>query len=431
MREAAATVRKNATSVQPIVAVLRRKCACGTHTPGGGRCDSCAGQAAGLHRQATGAAPGAVPSLVHDVLRAPGNALDAGTRAFFEPRFGRDFGTMRAAAPPSTGLTVIPANDHSEQAADDSAARVMRSAAPDTGHRHDFGDVRIHTDAAASRSALALNARAYTVGNHIVFADGQYDQRSTAGRELLAHELAHVAAPAGNGALSRKTFTTDETGCTAKMTYLVQLLFKDKGSDTWTPARKTSFRSSFKSQIENTFNGNSFAIKPKVSSYDSGVFTTDIKQCPCATQGFKPQVQIDLVPDDKWSVSEDWEIDVAANSAGTFSQSESNTSYGNLSESSNKAWTKKSSAPGVTQVPTVHEFGHSIGLDHPGAGMSASERSPGASEYGHVGKDKQGRDVDGGHDLMGGGMGLRGFYFDAWRDALGKKYGKGCGWDTK
>ncbi|MGW6132001.1 eCIS core domain-containing protein [Cellulomonas sp. NPDC055163] len=57
---------------------------------------------------------------------------------------------------------------------------------------HDFGDVRVHTDDAAHRSAASVQAHAYTVGSDVVFQNGQYDPGSTAGRTMLAHELTHV-----------------------------------------------------------------------------------------------------------------------------------------------------------------------------------------------------------------------------------------------
>ena len=57
---------------------------------------------------------------------------------------------------------------------------------------HDFGDVRVHDDAAAHRSAQAVNAHAYTVGSNVVFQRDQYDPGSDAGRTTLAHELTHV-----------------------------------------------------------------------------------------------------------------------------------------------------------------------------------------------------------------------------------------------
>lgn len=57
---------------------------------------------------------------------------------------------------------------------------------------HDFGDVRVHTDAAASASATSVGAHAYTVGNNVVFQRDAYDPSSQAGRTTLAHELTHV-----------------------------------------------------------------------------------------------------------------------------------------------------------------------------------------------------------------------------------------------
>jgi len=65
---------------------------------------------------------------------------------------------------------------------------------------HDFGSVQIHTGPRASSSADAMNAKAYTVGNHIVFADGRYAPWNAAGRLLLAHELAHAVQQRRGGA---------------------------------------------------------------------------------------------------------------------------------------------------------------------------------------------------------------------------------------
>jgi hypothetical protein len=57
---------------------------------------------------------------------------------------------------------------------------------------HDFSDVRVHDDSAASSSAQAVNAHAYTVGSNVVFQRDQYDPSSAAGKVTLAHELTHV-----------------------------------------------------------------------------------------------------------------------------------------------------------------------------------------------------------------------------------------------
>ncbi len=94
------------------------------------------------------------PSSVGAVLRSPGQPLDAGTRACFEPRFG-----------------------------------------------HDFGKVRVHADSAANQSAQAVDAAAYTVANHIVFGRDAYDPGTSEGSRLLAHELAHVVQQSGSTSL--------------------------------------------------------------------------------------------------------------------------------------------------------------------------------------------------------------------------------------
>jgi hypothetical protein len=57
---------------------------------------------------------------------------------------------------------------------------------------HDFSEVRVHTDASAARSAEAVNALAYTVGQNVVFGAGRYAPLTVAGRRLLAHELMHT-----------------------------------------------------------------------------------------------------------------------------------------------------------------------------------------------------------------------------------------------
>lgn len=57
---------------------------------------------------------------------------------------------------------------------------------------HDFGDVRVHTDAAAHESARSVGAHAYTVGSNVVFQRDAYDPSSQAGRTTIAHELTHV-----------------------------------------------------------------------------------------------------------------------------------------------------------------------------------------------------------------------------------------------
>jgi len=119
---------------RPAFGVLQRKCACGSSGSPEGACEDCKQKEMSLQRRASategpradaGVRPTA-PPIVHEVLRSPGRPLDAATRAFMEPRFG-----------------------------------------------HDFSKVRVHADAEAAASARAVNALAYTVGNHVVFAAGR------------------------------------------------------------------------------------------------------------------------------------------------------------------------------------------------------------------------------------------------------------------
>jgi hypothetical protein len=62
---------------------------------------------------------------------------------------------------------------------------------------HDFSQVRVHTDARAATVAQSLDALAFTVGDDIAFAPGQYRPGSDEGRALLAHELTHTLQQRG------------------------------------------------------------------------------------------------------------------------------------------------------------------------------------------------------------------------------------------
>ena len=91
----------------------------------------------------------AAPTSVDQVLSSPGQPLEAGLQADMSRRFG-----------------------------------------------HDFAQVQVHTGAAAARSASDINARAYTVGKHIVFGAGEFAPHAQQGRRLIAHELTHVVQSA-------------------------------------------------------------------------------------------------------------------------------------------------------------------------------------------------------------------------------------------
>jgi len=57
---------------------------------------------------------------------------------------------------------------------------------------HDFSGVRVHTDSGAAKLSSDLEARAFTIGNDVAFASGEYRPGTLIGDALIAHELAHV-----------------------------------------------------------------------------------------------------------------------------------------------------------------------------------------------------------------------------------------------
>ncbi|HVU55770.1 MAG TPA: DUF4157 domain-containing protein [Puia sp.] len=60
-----------------------------------------------------------------------------------------------------------------------------------------FREVRVHTDKEAQDICESIHALAFAHGYDIYFNQGQYNPNSNVGRELLAHELAHVVQQNG------------------------------------------------------------------------------------------------------------------------------------------------------------------------------------------------------------------------------------------
>ena len=61
----------------------------------------------------------------------------------------------------------------------------------------DLSGVRVHDDANAGELSRSLNARAFTAGRDIFFKAGEYSPGTPDGRQLIAHELAHVVQQDG------------------------------------------------------------------------------------------------------------------------------------------------------------------------------------------------------------------------------------------
>lgn len=118
-------------------APIQRTCACAAGTPCA--CDEPIQRSGGGAHAAAGP-----PSIVRDLLGRTGHALPDAVRAPMEQRY-----------------------------------------------RADFSAVQLHQGADADAAARAIDARAFTSGSHVVLGVG-VDLHTSAGRSVLAHELAHV-----------------------------------------------------------------------------------------------------------------------------------------------------------------------------------------------------------------------------------------------
>jgi len=74
----------------------------------------------------------------------------------------------------------------------------------ESGMGADFSKVRIHADAHAARLSEEIDARAFTLNNHIYFNKGEYAPESYEGKRLLAHELVHTLQQSGASSLVQK-----------------------------------------------------------------------------------------------------------------------------------------------------------------------------------------------------------------------------------
>ena len=103
-----------------------------------------------------------------NAIRGGGKPLAESERAYFEPRFGAD-----------------------------------------------FSQVKVHTGAQAAESTRVMNAHAFTLGQDVVFGEGQYSPQTSSGKKLLAHELSHVMQQEIHGSIRNKLIQREVGGATA------------------------------------------------------------------------------------------------------------------------------------------------------------------------------------------------------------------------
>ncbi|MFZ5447951.1 MAG: eCIS core domain-containing protein [Thermodesulfobacteriota bacterium] len=77
--------------------------------------------------------------------------------------------------------------------------------------RADFGSVRLHTDPRSDELAQEIQAHALTFGHDIFFGAGEYAPQTTTGQRLLAHELAHVLQQS-HGSMAESIQRVEEPG---------------------------------------------------------------------------------------------------------------------------------------------------------------------------------------------------------------------------
>jgi hypothetical protein len=194
MAEPAARSSARAPRWSPVPAMpqLQRKCACGTHAPGGGSCGKCADKKEGLQRKlAIGASNDPLEAeadrIADRVLAAP--SRDEISHA--TPRI------QRFAPQPGAQAEEAPASVHQAIGAPGRPLEAPLRHDMETRFGHDFSQVRVHSGGTAAQSARDVHARAYTVGNDIVFGAGQFAPSNADGMRLLAHELTHVVQQGG------------------------------------------------------------------------------------------------------------------------------------------------------------------------------------------------------------------------------------------
>ncbi|HBB95857.1 MAG TPA: hypothetical protein DC054_10740 [Blastocatellia bacterium] len=115
-----------------------------------------------------------------------------------------------------------------------------------------FGNVRVHTGDSAAQQSASLNARAFTVGDHIFFGKEKYQPQSPSGRELIAHELTHTiqqgaavqrsvdtpATPSDQPQVQRKAAVPNSPGNNAATQQTVSSQVVDISTSVFNPSEK-------------------------------------------------------------------------------------------------------------------------------------------------------------------------------------------------
>jgi Domain of unknown function (DUF4157) len=203
--------------------LLQRQCACGNSAGLTGECATCQTEKLTLQRKqtATQNKVSEVPPIAHEALSlsrvpfiqakltigASDDPLEREADRIADQILAAPAHPEVGSAPPRIQRFTEQANGQTDMTAPASVDSVLSSPGSplelglqqDMGQRfgHDFSRVRVHTDAAAARSARDVNAHAYTAGHHVVFGADRFVPGTREGRRLIAHELTHVVQQLG------------------------------------------------------------------------------------------------------------------------------------------------------------------------------------------------------------------------------------------
>jgi uncharacterized protein DUF4157 len=149
-----------------------------------------------LERQRQPAPAGQVPTVRRDDPEASVARLAS---AIGNRGLSRAIGQMREGEGILPGGLVHPDVEAAIAASSGRGSRLSTGVAEHVGGAYGapLGDVRVHYDDHAAALSRAVSARAFTVGSDIFFGAGEYRPDSAGGRELIAHELAHVVQQRG------------------------------------------------------------------------------------------------------------------------------------------------------------------------------------------------------------------------------------------
>jgi hypothetical protein len=196
----------------PVEGILQRQCACGNHTIAGGECAECEKDRKKFQLSdkaisgPTSLSPGS-PMMRKLAIGKSDDPLEIEADQIADRVLSAPAGLVVAAATPriqrypisqTLATGIAPESVSSVLAAPGRPIDAPLQFDMEQRFHHDFSRVRVHSGPLAEQSARDVNARAYTVGNNIVFAAGQFAPGTHEGRRLLAHELTHVVQQSGS-----------------------------------------------------------------------------------------------------------------------------------------------------------------------------------------------------------------------------------------